>query len=351
MEFGIFTLMQQRNSQKSPKTIFSEALEQTVLADELGFATAWYPEHHFSNYSMCPSPLVLAAHAASLTKKIRLGAGVVVAPLYNPARLMSEICLVDILSDGRLDVGVGYGYQDYEFRRFGVDLKNAKAATHEMLDILELGLSGKMFSYSGKHYQFPESTISLKPLQKPMPPLWFVGTDPDLFRRAIRGNHSVFTTGFLGNWKRLGGLRQTIDDICRAEGVPTSAAKVAYQRFAFVSDNKREVEHYVDCARYQQRLGVSLRRRSESVDNGYMIAEVPFEDELPFEKMLENIPVGDAETVIERLVREIRVMRPRHVAIQTHPGDMDHRTMMKQIELLGTEILPAVLKEVGDLNE
>jgi len=347
MEFGIFALMQQRHPTKPPSQIFREAIEQTELADQLGFAAAWYPEHHFSNYSLCPSPLMLAAHAAARTRRIRLGAGVVVAPLYEPARLVSEIALVDTLSQGRLNVGIGPGYQHFEFERFGVALEDARASTEEMIDIIELALSGKPFAYAGAHHRMPRSMLSLRPVQQPMPPLWIASGDERLIRRAVRDGHYLFTTAFLGNWKRISGIRERVDQICLDEGRDPRDAKVAIQRFAFASDDPREVEHYVDCARYQQRLGVSLKRRQESVDDGYMVAEQPFEDELPFEKMMQNLPVGDVDTVIERMVREIRVLRPRHYAIQTQPGDMEHRVMMRQIEILGTEIIPAIRRELA----
>jgi hypothetical protein len=101
MEFGIFNLMGSRDPEKPTAEVFTEVAEQTRLADELGYAIAWFAEHHFSNYCLCASPLMLIAHCASITKKIRLGTAVVVLPLYNPARLLAEIATADALSDGR----------------------------------------------------------------------------------------------------------------------------------------------------------------------------------------------------------------------------------------------------------
>jgi alkanesulfonate monooxygenase SsuD/methylene tetrahydromethanopterin reductase-like flavin-dependent oxidoreductase (luciferase family) len=117
MEFGIFNLMGSRDPEKPTVEVFAEVAEQTRLADDLGYAIAWFAEHHFSNYCLCASPLMLVAHCASITKKIRLGTAVVVLPLYNPARLAAEIATADALSNGRLMLGVGAGYQPYEFER------------------------------------------------------------------------------------------------------------------------------------------------------------------------------------------------------------------------------------------
>src|ERR1700746_533254 len=135
MEFGIFNLMGSRHPEKPTAEVFAEVAEQTRLADELGYAIAWFAEHHFSNYCLCASPLMLVAHCASITKKIRLGTAVVVVALYNPARLVAEIATADALSNGRLMLGIGAGYQPYEFERFGIDIARTLEMTAEFLAI------------------------------------------------------------------------------------------------------------------------------------------------------------------------------------------------------------------------
>src|SRR5260370_38483431 len=138
MEAGIFNLMGSRTQEKPTAEVFAEVAEQTRLADELGYAIAWFAEHHFSNYCLCASPLMMVAHCAPVTKRIRLGTAVVVLPLYNPARLAAEIALADVLSNGRLMLGIGAGYQPYEFERFGVDIKANLEMTEGLCAILDL---------------------------------------------------------------------------------------------------------------------------------------------------------------------------------------------------------------------
>jgi hypothetical protein len=112
-----------REPEKPTAHVFAEVAEQTRLADELDYAIAWFAERHFSNYGLCASPLMLVAHCASITKKIRLGTAVVVLPLYNPARLLAEIATADTLSNGRL--------------MLGVDIKTNLEMTEEFCDILD----------------------------------------------------------------------------------------------------------------------------------------------------------------------------------------------------------------------
>ncbi len=347
-DFGIFILMQQRHASKSSYEILHEAVEQTRVADELGFGASWFAEHHFSNYGLCSSPLTMAAHCAAVTKNIRLGSGVVVAPLYTPARLIADIAMVDQLSNGRLDVGIGAGYQQFEFERFGMPLENNKERTLEIIDMIELGLKQKKFSYDGQFYQQPMTAISQRPVQSPMPPLWVTSMDPTLMARAVKGDHHLFVSGSDVGHAKLKSSRAIVDKLALAEGKDPAKVKLAMLHYGFASDNKAEVDHYLECTRYQRRIALSLKDRRASIADDYMVAESPFEGEGTLDDMRGRLPVGPVDVVIERMVRDIRVARPVHVAVQTQLGDLDHKTMLKQLELWAKVIIPAVQKEIAN---
>jgi len=239
MEFGIFNLMGSRNSEKQTAEVSAEVAEQTRLADELGYAIAWFAEHHFSNYCLCASPLMIIAHCAAITKKIRLGTAVVVLPLYNPARLAAEIATADALSNGRLMLGVGAGYQPYEFERFGVDIKNNLEMTEEFCDILDRAFSQDFFSYNGKHYQIPKTHIPARPVQKPVP-IYVAGHTEAMFRAAARHGYRVLSSGRIGGAALLAEQYQIIRDAYRAEGVPLENAHITVNRFCHITDSKED---------------------------------------------------------------------------------------------------------------
>src|SRR3989442_15312729 len=155
MDFGIFNLMGARRADKPTAQVFGEVAEQTRHADALGYTIAWFAEHHFSNYCLCASPLMMVAHCASITRRIRLGTAVVVLPPYNPARLPAEIATADALSNGRLTLGIGAGYQPYEFERFGADIAQNLEMTEEFCDILDHAFSPVFFSYQRQHDPIP----------------------------------------------------------------------------------------------------------------------------------------------------------------------------------------------------
>ncbi|HET6182383.1 MAG TPA: LLM class flavin-dependent oxidoreductase [Acetobacteraceae bacterium] len=347
MEFGIFILMQQRTYAQTSAQVVRDAVEQTVAADATGFDTAWYAEHHFSNYGLCPSPLMMVAHCAGLTRRIRLGSAVCVLPLYHPARLMAEIAFADTVSSGRLELGVGSGYQQFEFERFGVALEDGPERFNEYLDAIQQGLTRKVFSFDGKHLQMPPTSISIRPVQQPMPPIWLATGDPTTQRRAIREGHNLFVTALLHGTDRLRAMRQGLEHAAAAEGRLIDKTKVGLLRCAFASDRESEIQSFLDCARYQRRLSESLKFRLSQSSDGYMLQEQPSPHDMDLNTIRANLPIGSVDYVVERMVEEIRVLRPAHIALQTQLGDFDQKTMLRQIELWGSRIIPAIRRELG----
>jgi alkanesulfonate monooxygenase SsuD/methylene tetrahydromethanopterin reductase-like flavin-dependent oxidoreductase (luciferase family) len=348
MDFGIFILMQQRNKHKTSHQILRDAVEQTRLADELGFGAAWFAEHHFSNYGMCSSPLTMIAHCAAATRRIRLGTGIVVAPLYTPARLIADVAMVDQLSNGRLNLGIGSGYQHFEFERFGVSLESAKDRTFEMLDMLELGLKQPKFSYEGEYYRQPMSAISQRAVQQPMPPTWITSVDPAFVSRAVKSGHHVFVSGGDGGVEKMHAHRALIDKVANAEGKDPAGVKVGLLRAAYASNDKAEVDAYLDCARYQRRVALSLKRRTAQIADDYQVEEGIVEGEPTLDEMRALLPVGSIDTVIERVVKEIRALKPVHYCFQTQMGDFDHPTMLRQLETWSKVVIPAVQQEIAN---
>ncbi len=350
MEFGVFILAQQRGYHQSSKEVIGNSIEQTVVAEQAGFDTAWYAEHHFNNYSLSPSPLMMVAHAAARTRRIRLGTAVCILPLYHPARFLAEVGFVDTVSNGRLELGVGSGYQQFEFERFGVDIAESGAIFNEFLDVIPKGLTQKIFQHEGKFLQIPPSSIAVRCLQDPMPPLWITSGNPVTLSRGVRENHNLFVTALLNGNDAIAGLRGRLEKVAEENGKDLDRdVKFGFLRCGYASDNKAEIDTYLDCARFQRRISESLKYRRAQTDDGYMVKEVPSDTDPTFEQLRKNLPVGSVNQVIDKLLEEIRILRPKHIALQTQLGDFDQKTMLRQIELWGERIIPAIRKEVGEL--
>lgn len=347
MEFGVFILAQQRGYHQTSHEVIKNSIEQTVVAEQAGFNTAWYAEHHFNNYSLSPSPLMMVAHAAAKTQKIRLGTAVCILPLYHPARFLAEVGFVDTVSDGRLELGVGSGYQEFEFERFGIEIANSGAVYNEFLDILPQALTQKTFEYDGKFLKMPPSSIAVRCVQDPMPPIWVTSGNPLTLARAVREQHNLFVTSLLNGTDAIADLRRRLEGIASEQGKDLDDdIKFGFLRCGYASDNAAEIDSYLDNARFQRRISESLKYRRVQSEDGYMVKEVPMEKDLTLDQLRQNLPVGSVNQVIDKMLEEISILRPKHIALQTQLGDFDQKTMLKQIELWGDRIIPAIRKEI-----
>lgn len=347
MEFATFILAAQRGYHQSSESVIRNSIEQAVVSEQAGFNTAWFAEHHFNNYSLVPSPIMMVAHCAGVTKRIRLGTAVCVLPLYQPQRLLSEIGFADIVSNGRLELGVGSGYQQFEFERFGVNVDEAPAVFSEYLDILLKGLKQKIFEHDGTYQKIPPTAISVRTVQKPTPPIWIAAGSARSMGRAYREGHNLFVTAFHNGLDTVSSLRQTIEKAAAAEGKKVTDAKISLLRCCYASDDKAEIDSYLDNARFQRRLSEALHQRRQQSQDGYLLQETPTQQDLSFETMLKNLPIGSVNRVIDRLLEEIEILKPDQIAVQTQLGDFDQKTMLRQIELWGEKIIPAVNKALG----
>lgn len=172
--------------------LYAKWIEQVTLAEELGFACAWFTEHHFGRFGgMLPSPQLLMAALAQHTTRIRLGTAVVLLPMHHPLRIAEETAMLDILCDGRLNVGVGRGMATQPYRVFGTDPADAQEKLEEQVEILLGAWTSTPFSWEGKHYEFPGPvTLRPRPLQHPHPPLWMPASSDTSHSRWI-GRHGI----------------------------------------------------------------------------------------------------------------------------------------------------------------
>ncbi|MGH7840391.1 MAG: LLM class flavin-dependent oxidoreductase [Candidatus Binataceae bacterium] len=191
MKFGLFYQMPCALDQ-AEAVRYRETLEQIVLADELGFDTAWLAElHFFPPFSIMPAPLQVAVAAAARTRRIRFGTGVTLLPFHHPLRVAEEAAVADILTGGRLELGVGRGTIAVHFRGYGVPREESRERFEESLTIIRRAWASERFSYDGRFYQIPEISVAPRPLQKPHPPIRLAANSPDTAEFAGLNGYDV----------------------------------------------------------------------------------------------------------------------------------------------------------------
>jgi alkanesulfonate monooxygenase SsuD/methylene tetrahydromethanopterin reductase-like flavin-dependent oxidoreductase (luciferase family) len=349
MHFGQFNLMGYRTPGTKAHELYDNAIEQVKAAEANGFEIAWFAEHHFSNYCVCPSPLMMLARLAGETERIKLGSAVVVTPLYEPVRLISEIGMVDALTHGRLVLGIGSGYQPYEFERFGEDLKDSVSKLVEFTEMLELAFTRETFSYDGKHFQPPETHIASRPM-KGLPDIWVAGDNPVLHQLAARKGWTVMLTPRHATVPQLLEARDRLAGIYESQGLDKTRVAIGPLRHVCITNDKAEAASFLDNVRHQIRLSQSLRFREELID-GSMLVEKPYKNEPPMEELAKAVMVGDAETVAERLAATISAARPRHMLLHFQAGASPQKLALRSIEQFASRVRPMIEKELGPLDK
>jgi alkanesulfonate monooxygenase SsuD/methylene tetrahydromethanopterin reductase-like flavin-dependent oxidoreductase (luciferase family) len=178
--------------------LYEQRLRVLEAAERAGFYCYHLAEHHGTPLSAAPSANLFFAAASQRTRRLRLGALVYLLPMYHPLRLVEEIAMLDHLTRGRLEVGVGRGASPYELAMFGLTPETAPEVFRETLDVLVQGLTTGDLTYQGRYFQFADTRTDLRPLQQPYPPLWYPTTNAQSIPWVAReGMNTIYGFGFL----------------------------------------------------------------------------------------------------------------------------------------------------------
>lgn len=194
MRFSLFAHMERWDEEVSHRQLLDNLTELTVTAEAGGFETVWIGEHHAMEYTISPNPLVLLGYLAGQTSTIRLGAGTIVAPFWNPIRAAGELALLDVISDGRAEVGIARGAYQYEFDRLAGGMPAAEGGAHlrEIVPALQALWAGD-YAHEGEVWTFPTSTSVPKPVQDALP-VWVAARSPESHDFAVANGCHVMVT-------------------------------------------------------------------------------------------------------------------------------------------------------------
>ncbi|HEU4369546.1 MAG TPA: LLM class flavin-dependent oxidoreductase [Methylomirabilota bacterium] len=339
MNFGTFLLMQSPSARPSAE-IFARGVEVAQAAETLGFRNVWLAEHHFSTYGYLSRPAQLATYIAAKTTRLRVGTAVIVVPLHHPLVVAEEIATLDLLSGGRLDVGLGRGYQHYEFERFGLELESGRARWEESIDVILKAFEGRPFSYEGKLFTIPETTVLPQPIQKPRPPIWITAQSPDSVENAVRRGFNVLTGGFGVPVERMAEFRRLFDRVV-AEVKPAEPLSVGVQRAVYVTDSQADARAAAEEARWNMRVTLSLRNHYERVERGRAIP-VPAPKEPDVDDLLDRfLVIGTPDTCIRQVRRLQDLVGITHFNCSFWFGDLEHARVLRSMELFAREVMPA----------
>jgi flavin-dependent trigonelline monooxygenase, oxygenase component len=246
MKFSLFVHMERVSPDDAEKELYDQMLELCRIADEGGMHAIWTGEHHGMSFTIAPNPLLNLVDLARRTKHVRLGTGSVIAPFWHPIKLAGEAAMADIITDGRLDLGIARGAYGFEYERIlpGLDAVGAGARMRELIPAIK-GLWAGDYTLDGQYWQFPKTTSSPKPLQPQGPPLWVAARDPNSHDFAVANGCNVQVTPLHLGDEEVVSLMDRFNAACAANPqVPRP--KIMVLRHAYVAENEADAQVAAD---------------------------------------------------------------------------------------------------------
>ena len=351
MKFGWLTLAMSPSPDEDCQRI-DQIIDQACAAERMGFSDVWLTEHYFTGESVYNDSLMFAAALAMKTEKIRIGFAVVQMPFHHPVRLAVQLALLDNLSKGRIDVGIGKGtvYNEYEFVGHGLRSHDSRERMEEAVDIIERAWREAPLTYDGKFHKVHIPALRPKPVQQPGPPLWRSVISPGSFTECGRLGVPILTA-------RLPVARIKERWATYAAGIDAGGhdaktkarllAQSALWRNVYVAEStprprtssrpsRRDTHPHDACARGLQSVRLPARAgNAERLDR----SQGPRSEAIPF--VLETGSLYGSPARVREQVAELRDVGVQHLLCQTGFGAMSHEQNMASMRRFGEQVMPA----------
>jgi alkanesulfonate monooxygenase SsuD/methylene tetrahydromethanopterin reductase-like flavin-dependent oxidoreductase (luciferase family) len=338
--FGIFDHLERRDVPL--EQLYEERLQLLELADRAGIFCYHLAEHHATPLGMGPSPNVFLAAVAMRTRKIHMGPLVYLLPLYHPMRLVEEICMLDQISGGRLEVGVGRGISPYELAHFEVGFLESRGIFEESLKVIVEGLREHKISHRGEHYKFAGAPIELAPKQQPNPPFWYGASTPDGLAFAARHRMQIVTGGPNGVVKGTAtayrGLLEKFRDSPEDLNPQIKEPRIGAVRHFFVADTDKQAEEIaIPAYRVYYNNIVKLWRDFGTVP-------IIFTDDLMRARAGDAAIVGSPASVRGKIAAYFEVSGCNYLVLSFAWGGLTHEQSRRSMELFASKVMPHFVK-------
>lgn len=365
MKFGAFFLSQAPEERLTPAQALSQELDQMVLAEELGFDSVWVAEHHGSSYCVVNDTLTYAAHIAARTSRIRIGLGVSVLPLRNPLDFAERATLIDLLSGGRLNVGVGRGYSRTEFDTYSQPLEDRRARFEEALDVIIRAWTEDGFDHDGEFWKYRNVSLYPKPAQQPHPPLFVASSgSPDTVFAVAKRGLPILQGDDLLTPKKAGERFETYREQAGVAGRSAEDAEAAVadswvMQKVYVAPTRKEARDFArPYLEWRHRKALELQPPSAAPTMTTKLrAKVPGlksvlnaphlkgDSEITGDDLLQFGVFGTPDDCVDRL-REFEAAGVQNILCSFTYGGMPAENVHRTMRLFATEVAPALERAV-----
>ncbi len=320
-----------------PAEFYAHMLEQIELADALGYDSVWLTEHHFDHYGgTIPNPAVFGVAVAQRTRRIRIGSAVTVLPFHNPLLVAEDFAMLDVLSNGRLDFGVGRGSVQAEYRQFGISNEASAEVMVEATELILRAWSEDSFEHRGRHFGHSRISLLPRPVQKPHPPVWVgAARTPDTFEWAGRNGFHLMVLPYMFPPEFLQERIGIYRDALRAAGHDPARMEILAKFHVFVADNAGQARELAADA-YEGYQRVAAARTGREHEN-YWRAGAGYDQHVGELKVI----AGSPDECIERIRYWRDTLGITHIGGTFHFGGLDQQATLRSLQLFAREVAPA----------
>lgn len=337
MRFGLFGgAVRAHDGRLGDSQGYRRYIDYVIEAEALGYYGVYLVEHHFTGFGQVSASLNLLTYLAARTSTIRLGTAVIVVPWHNPVLLAEQAATVDLLSDGRLDFGVGRGYRFTEYHGFGLTPDELRERFDEAMSVIRTAWTTEgRFSHHGKYWTFEDVVVEPRPLQEPHPPIWIGAAGADSIRQAAEQGYKLFLDQ-VASFETIAERAALYRDTKTARGEPFSPNDIAVARTIHFAANQAEREaHYAKRAAAFQRLNeVSLSPAARAGANDVTTRLSPPGGADPRRAAEDAAIIGNPDECIER-IRRLEAAGIGQVMLIDFEGSLD------TLRTFAREVMPA----------
>jgi alkanesulfonate monooxygenase SsuD/methylene tetrahydromethanopterin reductase-like flavin-dependent oxidoreductase (luciferase family) len=348
MKFSLAINMERMSPDIDMKDVARHTLEMVQMAELGGFNIAWAAEHHAIEMTIAPNPFQLLGWWGAHTNSIRLGTAVVVAPYWHPIRVAGEAAMLDLLTNGRLEFGIGCGAYQREFNRMAGGLKAQDGVPYmlEMLPLLKQLWQGDV-EHQGKYWSFPKATACPKPIQTPHPPLWAAVRNPVSFDWAVASGCNVMTWALTRDFAEVESYKQRLEDSLAKAPAGTKRPIFSTMRHTAVYARDNEWQPYVNSLKRVAGQFENLFRELGAVDNGFPeeidLAALEHRAEYDSTMLRTNLMFGTPVEIITKLKRYEALGVDNFIYYASYGLPMD--LQQKSLKLFVDEVMPAFAED------
>ena len=306
MKFSLFAHMERLTAEQEHTVLHEQFIELCKIADEGGMRAIWTGEHHGMEFTIAPNPFISITDIARHTRHVKLGTGTVIAPFWHPIKLAGEAAMTDLVTGGRLELGIARGAYSYEYERLmpGLDAWEAGQRMRESTVLLRQLWAGDC-QHEGEFYQFPTTSSAPKPVQVGGPPIWIAARDPSSHEYAVHNGFNVQVTPLWQGIEEISTLMSRFNEACESYSGPRPKIMLLHHTYVASDQNDTDVAAK-ELSRFYNYFGAWFQNK-RNVSQGHLepLTDKELADNqlMAAENMQRDLTIGTSAEVIDRIKR------------------------------------------------